>query len=176
MTLFAQQEGKGSRRHVIGGLLGRFFEKNRERQGGGSKEGTGSGPQPNSFRGLQDNGSWVLTSDRLPSLPCPVLFLGWQEELEPYCHSEKKTQNWSSVPEPPFRCMDEAVSLFSKRRTLKALSSKRSKQRHTGALVRVIFVTVTKSDPTLPPHHSGCAVLPRPRSTVHWKTMSQLYK
>lgn len=92
MTLFAQQEGKGSQRHVIGGLLGRFFEKNRQRQGGGSKEGTGSGPQPNSFRGLQDNGSWVLTSDRLPFLPCPVLFLGWQEELEPYCHSGEKKQ------------------------------------------------------------------------------------
>lgn len=75
-----------------------FSRKTERGRGGGSKEGTGSGPQPNSFRGLQDNGSWVLTSDRLPSLPCPVLFLGWQEELEPYCHSGEKNKNLELGP------------------------------------------------------------------------------
>lgn len=61
----------------------------------------------------EDNGSWALTSDhRLPphhpitSSPA----LGWQEELELYCHPGR---NWRTNQETPFRCMDEAVSLFS---------------------------------------------------------------
>lgn len=71
----------------------------------------------------EDNGSWALTSDCLPPLPVPSSpALGWQEKLELYCHPGK---NLSSNQEPPFRCVDEAVSLFS-RGGLMTLSSKRS--------------------------------------------------
>ncbi|KAK9534840.1 hypothetical protein VZT92_007260 [Zoarces viviparus] len=70
----ARQEGRGSRRHVIGGLLGRFAENFGEgRRCSGLEEGTGSGV----VRSLlapgseEDNGSRALTSDRLPS-PRPV--------------------------------------------------------------------------------------------------------
>lgn len=68
------QEGRGSRRHVIGGLLGRYAENFGEgRRCSGLEEGTGSGV----VRSLlapgseEDNGSRALTSDRLPS-PRPV--------------------------------------------------------------------------------------------------------
>lgn len=40
----------------------------------------------------KDNESWALTSDLPPFHPvtlCPAL--GWQEELEPYCHPGKNS-------------------------------------------------------------------------------------
>lgn len=131
------KEGRGSWRHVIGGLLGRFVQKMGRGwmeavdslltlSSGGRDQfrcGTGALHAPDSER---DNGSWALTSDCLPPLPVPSNpALGWQEELELYCHPGK---NLSSNQEPPFRCMDEAVSLFSSG-GLMALSSNRAEYR-----------------------------------------------
>lgn len=48
----------------------------------------------------------------LPVLPVPSSpALGWQEESELFCHPGK---HWSSNREPPFLCVDEEVSLFSR--------------------------------------------------------------
>lgn len=83
MTPSAQQEGRRSRRHAIGGLLEKVFQENGERREGQTwralRKGTGSGavPQHSSFRGLQDNGSWVLTSDRLSPSPSPAQSCFW---------------------------------------------------------------------------------------------------
>lgn len=57
----------------------------------------------------KDNRSWALTSDRPPP-PCRAA-RGWQEELELYCHPGKSS-SWK--PAPPFRCVVEAASLFSR--------------------------------------------------------------
>lgn len=42
----------------------------------------------------EDNGSWALTSDRSTPPPRPIPSspaLGWQEELELYCHPGKNS-------------------------------------------------------------------------------------
>lgn len=71
-------------------------------------------------RRTMEAGRWPLTAPPLsPSHSSAAL--GWQEKSELYCHPGK---NLSSYQEPPFRCMDEAVSLFS-RGGLMALSSRR---------------------------------------------------
>lgn len=61
----------------------------------------------------EDNGSWVLTlAACLPVLPVPSTpALGWQEESDLFCHPGK---HWRSNREPPFLCVEEAGSLFSR--------------------------------------------------------------
>lgn len=103
---------------------------------------------------MQDNGSWAVTSDRLLGPVLSRAALGWQEELELYCHPGK---NSTSIPEPPFRCMREAVSLFSQggfngwvlkqvkthRAELKKTTRRHGYENH---------FTLTQSDLILPPY------------------------
>lgn len=77
---------------------------------GSRKEPVPVGPQPRSLqapRRTMEAGRWPLTASPRP-VPCSPA-LGWQEELELYCHPGK-----NSNQEPPFRCVDEVVSLFSR--------------------------------------------------------------
>lgn len=139
VTPASRQEGRGSPRHVIGSLLGRLWRIWRGGMCGVERKGlvpvwSAALLTPTS---MEDNGSWVLTSDRL-LLPCPIASAPlWDGRKTRGCIVIQEETS-SSIPEPPFLCMDEAVSLFSK--DVIKESGEKYGRAQGNLLVRTIFV------------------------------------